>query len=131
MNQEKQNQKVIDFFEKFKEHFTPTEYKNFKGEVFGVYPFLLTPEHEHYNGYYAVVVGDDTEIKSYEDGETLTIVDFHDEVKDMEKLKDNEVIDFYLGKDEAYSINLHEEKSDYFKKGFKTVVSSLTQMIKV
>ena len=131
MNTEKQNQKVIDFFEKFKTHFEPTEYINFKGEVFGIYPHLSTPKDKDYQGYYCILPGDDTEIKSSEDGETLIITDFHEDVDDMIFLTDEDVIEFYLGKDEAYSINYNSEKSLYFKKGFKSVALSLIDSMDV
>lgn len=131
MNTEKQNQKVIDFFQEFKKHFPPMEYKNFKGEIFGIYPHLSTPEDKDYQGYYCILPGDDTEIKSSEDGESLIITDFHEDVDDMIFLRDEDVIEFYLGKDEAYNINYHLDKSIYFKKGFKSVAINLIDSIKM
>jgi len=113
-----EQENITQFFEKFRKKII--ENKLFDDEE-QKYPFLLTPEHKHYEGYYAIIVGDDTEIRSSEDGESFIVIDYHNEDRNMEDLRDENVIDYYLGKESAYELDY--EQTYHYLKGFKQVVN--------
>lgn len=90
------------------------------------YPYIVTPEHKNYDGNYAIIIGDDTEIICNDDN--FSIINYHNE-NPIHNLSNKQVIDYYRGKNAAYHFNLYSEESNYFKKGYKKVMLNYVEMI--
>lgn len=97
------------------------------GEPFGTFPFYLDIMHPHYEGYEAIIVGDDTEISEYGAG-LFKVLDYHHE-EDVQILNLSEVIDYYCGMHVAYHLSLCEDKTLAFRKGYKKILKQLIEMI--
>jgi hypothetical protein len=91
------------------------------------YPFYCDKESTTYEGYDAIIVGDDTEISQYGLG-LFKVLDYHNE-DDIEILNGEDIISYYLGIDSAYPLDLHENKPLVFRKAYKKQLLALINLV--
>ena len=89
-------------------------------------PCILTADEEidgDYFGKLQILVGDDTCIRE-KDGK-FYVLDFHNEKAEIELLDEQEMLDFYEGKIQAYEIPMSKYESYQYIKGYVEVASRL------
>lgn len=76
-----------------------------------------------------IIPGDDTFIYVGENGK-FVFEDMHKEGVPSFEATADEMVDYYEGVSVAYGIDLKEDKSDFYRKGFGITTKSLLQSIK-
>ena len=122
-------QNLKELYVEFAKIFLPEVYYDSDGKSYGTYPFYLDKENENYEGYEAIIVGDDTEISEYGAG-LFKVLDYHQE-EEIEILNSEEVIDYYLGMSLAYQVPIIQQKSLAFRKGYKKILSQVATLVDI